>query len=55
MANLGDTHIKEFGFFFFLRMAVAVSFSYIDMSVAAALNRWRSLIIHACAQHQKHH
>jgi hypothetical protein len=27
-ANLQDTHIKEFGFFFFLRIAVAVSSAF---------------------------
>ena len=27
VVNLGEAHIKELGFFFFLRIAVAVSFS----------------------------
>jgi hypothetical protein len=40
IVTLAYTHIKELGFFFFLRIAVAVSFSCVDLSVLELWISW---------------
>jgi hypothetical protein len=36
MTNPGDSYINEFGFFFFFKMAVAVSSAWVDVSSEAS-------------------
>jgi hypothetical protein len=47
-----ETYIKEFGFFFFFRMAVAVSSACkLSISMQAV---WVAFVLPSCAQHQRH-
>lgn len=54
--NLPDTYIKEFGFFFFFRIAVAVSSActFVSFAASKAGGWWRSFNSRSCVLHRKH-